>query len=70
MADKFKKTWKYCGFHDGKKLWLRTHLFWLRAGDYFKIEDDDTIFMATSDPYDNPLKGPSINSVEVNDKHI
>lgn len=64
MTDKLKKMWKYCGLVGGEHQWLRTHLFWLRAGDYFKIEGSDLTYMATSDPYNDPLKGPSIHSVD------
>ena len=45
MSKKFKKVWKKC---DGQ--WLRSHPKWLRAGDYFMLENDQKVFMATADP--------------------
>ncbi len=56
----YKKVWKHC-----KGQWLRSHFNWMRSGDYFKVEGSEDILFATRDPYNDKLKGLSLQTVVV-----
>jgi hypothetical protein len=56
---KFKKVWKKCPGNQ----WLRSHPLFLRAGDYFTLEGDVKVYMATDDPEKD-------NDGDVKIKHI
>ena len=43
--------------------WFPTHLFWVKAGDIFKVEGDERSFMMVTDPIFNGNELPKIKYI-------
>jgi hypothetical protein len=56
----YKKMWKKVNDE-----WFSTHLIWTKAGDIFKVEGDERLFMMVTDPEISKDELPKIKYIKV-----